>query len=84
MWKTEPKLFQNYTNWNTRQEAVFKRTYLRRIVSLCKNCMKSFSKAKQSQRDASIVKKFEKTVPERQLASIQEVFLQFWHKETIL
>ena len=23
-WKTEPKLFQNYANWNTRQKTVFK------------------------------------------------------------
>ena len=29
-WKTEPKLFQNYANWNTRQKTVFKPTNMSR------------------------------------------------------
>ena len=28
LWKTQPNLFQNYANWNTRNETVFKRTYV--------------------------------------------------------
>ena len=55
LWKTQANLFQNFPNWNTGREHVFKPNCVKRILALCKTCKKTSSKAKQSKRSAFIV-----------------------------
>ena len=69
--KLQPNLFQNCANWKTRQETIFKRNFVKRIVALCKNSKETFLKNKRYERNASIFKKFENTVPDKQDNSIQ-------------
>ena len=71
LWKTQRKLFQNCAKLNTRQETAFKPICVQRIVSFQKNCKKTSSIGKQSQRSAFIGQNFEKRVPEKQVNSVQ-------------
>ena len=71
LWKTQANLFQNFPNWNTGREHVFKPNCVKRIVALCKTCKKTSSKAKQNKRSAFIGQNFEKRVLEKQVNSIQ-------------
>ena len=77
-WKTQPNLFQNCGNLNTRQETIFKANCGQRIVSLYKNSKKTFSRGKQSQRNTFIVQKFESTERDKQANSLQKNCFQMY------
>ena len=73
-WKTQPNLFQNCENLNTRQGTVFKPNCVQRFVSLNKNSNKTSSKGKQRQRNAFFVQKFENIESNKQAKRIVSLY----------